>query len=392
MKYTTALIVAYYVLTMLFPSNNPLVETQRIYPQVCMAIICIYLLCDAIKNRALISESKIMRAFIPLVTIGFIYILYPMYNQNGQNVLFSNGITFLKDFMGIPFMFYIYTQMQKDEENCIRNIKIIFAFQLIYAFYSLWYDRQLFLLKAVAEGFDSNSGFILVCCIPMTLLIKQSKLKMYLYITLCLACIYCGQRSAALAALVTIPLCFKKLISSKKPIDAIVFLLCFILFGLPVLLESINNLIIRNQVDAANNQIGSGRGEFWMYVWNGIWNSPLHEIIFGHGSSTVQLLLEKKYGLHILSHNGWLDYLYMYGLIGFFIYFKSIITLFIEQRLFFDKHSKYKKCLTILFVIFLVKCSTSHGNWDVFTLPMAMCLGIIAHKFKTHTEYDFDEN
>lgn len=389
MKYTTIIIVAYYVLTMLFPSNNPLVEAQRIYPQICMAILGIYLLSDAIKNKQLILESKLMRAFVPLVVLGFVYILYPI-NQNGQNVIFSNVITFLKNFMGILFMFYIYTQMEKDESKCIKGIRIVYVIQLIFSFYSLWYDRQLF-LKTGAESFDSNSGFILVCCIPMAMLIKQDKLRLPLFITLCIACLFCGQRSAALAAFVSIPFCLKYLTSSIKLVDVIIFSICFVLIGLPFFMESVDNIIIRNQMDEANNSFGSGRGEFWVYVWNGVWESPLDEIIFGHGTSTVQLLLAKKYGLHIVSHNGWLDYLYMYGLLGFFIYLRSVVTLYRERRFFLDINIKYKTCLTVLFVIFLVKCSTTHGNWDIATLPLAMCLGVIAYKHKKQTENDLDE-
>lgn len=387
MKYTTIIIVLYYALTMLFPSNNPLVEEQRIYPQVCMAILGIYFLSDAIKNRTLIIASKLMRVFVPLVIIGFVYILYPI-DQDGQNVIYSNAITFLKNFMGIPFMFYIYTQMQKDEDKCINCIRIIYAIQLIYSFYMLWYDRQLF-LRTGAESFDSNSGFILVCCIPMAMLIKQNKIRLYLFVTLCIACLFCGQRSAALAAFVSIPFCLRYLTSSIRLMDVIIFLVCFVFIGLPILTASVDNLIIRNQIDLANNSVGSGRGEFWMYVWNGVWESPLYKIVFGHGTSTVQILLEKKYGLRIVSHNGWLDYLYMYGLLGFIIYSRAIITIFRERR--FSLNIKYKTCLTVLFVIFFVKSSTSHGDWDISSMPMALCLGIIAHKYKTYIENDFIE-
>lgn len=380
MKYTTLLIIIYYVLTMLFPSDNPFVESQRIYPQGCMAIICLYLYYDAIKNRHFIMGAPILKMFIPLVIIGFIYIPYPSVDPFGQSVVKSNFIWFLKNFMGIPFMFYVYTQLQNEETRTMKYIYIIFAIQVIYSFYSLWYDRQMYLILD-REVFDSNAGFILVSCMPMALLVENKRISLYLCLLLSAACVYSGQRSAALTAAVAFPVCYKIIKSHIKLSDVLILGVAFLSIGLPILLISVDNILLRNEIDVAHGQVGSGRGEFWMYVWEGFWNGDIFQIILGNGTATVPYLLVKKYGLAIFSHNGWLDYLYSYGLVGAIIYARSIFSLYKAEKEIAPLLPEYKNLMLSFFLIFLVKCSTSHGNWDISSMPMAMGIAIIAHKY-----------
>lgn len=381
MKVFTCLLISYYVLTMLFPHSNVNLSSDRIYPQVVMALLSIYMFIQALKNWRVIANVKLLSSFTPLLLLIIFYVIYPLSSPNGESVLYSNIIWILKNIIGIPFMLYIFVQLQKDEEKNIQYIYTIYIMQIIYAVYSLMIDRINYSILIGEHGFDSNAGFILISCIPMALLISNKRLRIYLVCMLVLACVFSGQRSAALAAAICIPFCISSLKSSIKTVDIVILLLAFIVIGLPVLSDSIDNLALRHEIDTESDSYGSGRSVFWAYVWEGVWDQPLLSF-FGHGTCSVPYLLSQKYGMPIYSHNGFLDYLYMYGIIGLVFYIKPLFEILRHNKVYNMLVLQDKNILLILFILFITKSASSHGNWDISALPLAMTVAIAAHKIE----------
>lgn len=344
---------------------------MRILPQLMGGILCVFCLIVSLKKEIRCYKNCIFSIFYLQLIYCALYIPYTA----PSNTLLSNILFYLKSFSAIPFMFtifYIATHYKKGT----NYILAIYFIQATYALFRLIYDKQ---LSDASSTFDSNSGFILVCCIPMALIIPK-KLRLYVYTILVLACIASGQRSAAVAALLTLPIGFKCVKQYIKPSDIFIMIILGALVIYPIAENAITNLLLRHQHDLESGSIGSGRSIFWKIVWDDFWNNDMN-IFIGNGINSVPVLLDEKFGMAIGAHNGWLDFLYSFGIIGVIIYGLSIFNIFKMNKLISTQMSEYKNILLTIFFVFLIKCTTSHGYFDMSVMPMTMCMGIVLSNF-----------
>ena len=383
----TFLLIIYYILTIIFPNTiNGTVEeiSNRIYPQATMAIIGIYCIYIWITHWSILNKSIIIRPFLYLTLISFFYILLVVPTET----LFSNFTNFMKFNMAILVMFAYYIFSLRNPIKTQRNIVIIFAMQLVYVFYTLLYDR--FYIQAESELFDSNAGFLMITCIPMTLILPNKRLRLYVYVAVVVGCIFSGQRSAALAAIASFPFCWTHLKQHIKKNDKIILFFLVIIAIYPILKIAITNIMLRNALDASTGSYGSGRSIFWRIVWDDFWTKDILHILFGNGMNSIAPLLKMKFGIAIGAHNGWLDMLYSYGIIGLGLYANIIINLYTSNkkisRLLFD----YRNILLIIAIIFTLKSITSHGYWDITVMPIGMTLSFIScqYKLKLYNAYN----
>lgn len=376
MKYYTILIVIYYILTMLFPHDDPSAASLRILPQTVMGLLGVYSIYIYIVKFNKFYKEEFFRPYVLLLLISIIYILYPF---GGIDVIFNNFINVIKYNMALLFMFTMLYLIKDEEDN--KYVYIIYAIQVFYAFYQLYMDRFKFVMMQ-DDVFDSNAGFILICLLPMALMLPVPRLRLYLSAAIILGCIYSGQRSAALAATLCFPLCMNYLKKSIKLIDIFIFITAFVLLIEPVLQKSIENIQLRNEIDTDRGNFGSGRSEFWLIVWDAFWSGNIFQILFGYGTQTVQALLEKTYGHKMAAHNGWLDTLYSYGLLGTILYAKSIFIFLKCNKFINTKLPHIKNMCFILFILFFTKGITSHGYWDISVIPFTLVYTLIIFQIK----------
>lgn len=376
---STILIILYYILSMIFPARDDSLQGYRIFPQITMGVICIYCLWVAVNKSRMILQVKLFQPFFVLMVMGLVYVFF----TGSITMVVDNLLNYLTTFISILFMFTLYVHLNTDEQMAKRNIYIIFFMQMIFAFFNLWLDLAVGYAIDMRRGgiHDSHAGFILECCLPFALIFPIKRLRLYIYILLFLGTIYCGQRTAALVAIVILPFCLGYLRQSIKKGDIIILSILSAVAIIPVTMLAINNLVIRHEYDVRSGSIGSGRQIFWAIIWNHFWKNDLLYILFGSGYGSVQSLLKRAFGASILSHNGWLDYMYIYGLSGLFLFIKTLVSLVICNKKVNSILSQYKNILLIIFILFIVKSSSSHGNWDISVMPIAMTLAIIMHDY-----------
>lgn len=373
-KIYTYLLILYYILNVLFPNigyGDDQVK-ERIYPQITMGIIGIWSLLICLFNLKKLFGSIILNPFILYLSLSFIYVFW----VNGNSTLSNNFIYFLKFDMAILVMSSFYLFYIKNKNVTTKLISIILFIQILYAINQLLMDK--FIYKADADQFDSNAGFILIALIPLVLMIKNKRLRLYSYILLIVLCIFSGQRSAALAAVLVFPWCIRYLKGCYKKKDILFISIIGILAIYPILSYSISNFNARMEVDANQGSLGSGRSIFWMIIILDFINSNIGEMIFGHGYFSVNELLLNKYGLEIEAHNGWLQNLYTFGIFGIIIYAKTVFSMITHNKMVNTNLHKYNNLLLICFLTFLVKSVTSHGNWDISVMPFCISIAIIA--------------
>lgn len=371
------LLSIYYILDMMFPHTGKDDSAMRILPQTAMALVGIYCISTCFFNFKKIYNSNLIRPFYWLAIIGLLYVFWVIPTET----FFNNFINFMKFYMAILVMMALYISLLKKTDDAQKDIYKLFALQVVYVFYKLITDK---INIANSENllFNSNAGFMMVCCIPMTLILPQKRLRLYVYLLVVLGCLYSGQRSAALAAVLCLPFCWKHLKQYLKRQDQIIIGLLALIVIIPIIKISYDNLMARTAYDVNHGTMGSGRSTFWMIVWNQFWKNDLLNIMCGNGMNSVAPVIKAQYGIPIGAHNGWLDNLYTYGLFGLFFYGKSIFSLLVNNRIVNRITPEYQNVFITMFILFFVKSITSHGYFDITVMPFGMTIAIISYKFK----------
>lgn len=384
----TIIAIAYYVLNILFPTDyaEDADNSARIYPQIAagaLAVLCLFVSFISVRK---LWKNTIMRAFLLLLGLSFLYVMYPM--KPVENVVYIS-----RTYMGILAMFTLYLILCriKDERDWKIAIYIIYVLQLAFCLSTLIADHSAF-VNSTEKEFDSNAGFLLITCVPLALTIPAKRLRLYVYSLLLLACIYSGQRSAALAAVASLPFCLWYLKGSIKKTDIIIFAAIALIVALPLLQDALQNLRVRNETDFERGSIGSGRSIFYLLVIQGFLDGgPLH-ILIGNGTNSVVELLDRTYGLAIGAHNGWLDIMYTFGILGLILYGNIFIQILKRNKSTNLELPEYKNMYLIAFIIFFIKASTSHGYFDTDCIPflttIAMMEGFKDRRKLTHETSD----
>lgn len=363
---------------MIFPpsfSSNDIED--RIFPQITMALICCYCLLVSFVNLGRLYLVHLFRPFLLLIVFAIFWIPF---SKNGIGDSFVSFVSFLKLDMGILYMFAVYLMLIKYGEKMEKYLFLMYFIQVLYVFYCLVVEKRA-AIESNEKIFDSNSGFMLVCCIPMALLIPFKRFRIYLVLLLTAGCLISGQRSAALAAVLSLPFCFlylKDVIARK---DYLYIGVLFLLLGLPILVSAVDNIVARNNIDLRHGSVGSGREIFWLIVWKSFWGGDFVNVLLGNGLDSVPTLLKRKYGMAIGAHNGWLDHLYSFGLLGICFYIYTFILLFKSNYLVRRYYYKFRGVLAIAALLFLVKSLTSHGYWDIASNPLTGMISFVVYKY-----------
>ena len=369
----TIMAVIYYVLNIVFPTDyaKDADNSLRIYPQIAAVALAVVSLWISFLSVRTLWKNKMMRAFLLLLGLSFLYILYPM--KPAENIAYV-----LRTYMAIITMCALYVMLVrvKGEGFWMKHVYIIYIFQLAFCLYSLFMDRMIF-ASSTAKEFDSNAGFMLITCIPLALAIPAKRFRVYIYGLLMLACLYSGQRSAALAAIVSLPFCLWYLRGSIGKLDIAILLILGVVIIAPVLTEALQNIQLRNEIDMNRGSMGSGRTVFWALVVSDFFEQgPIH-LLFGNGTDSVAALLDRTYGLAIGAHNGWLDILYTFGFLGLFLYARIFYLFLRRNKSISTTVPNYKNMYLILFLIFFVKSITSHGYFDISTVPFLTTVAMV---------------
>lgn len=116
-------------------------------------------------------------------------------------------------------------------------------------------------------------------------------------------------------------------IRSKISLKMIIFIVVIMVMGVSAYLDSIiGQIMARTAEEAEEGEFGSGRTVFWNIVWNNYLSLGFFQQLIGAGNGSVRLMLAQKYGMAIGAHNGFLDCIYSYGIIGIIVYLRIFIS------------------------------------------------------------------
>lgn len=376
------LFVIYYVMDVIFPYNEgDMVDASvRIYPQIAMGLIFAYSLYYFIINFQQLNKIWLFRPFILLLIIMAFYIPF-----SPERDLYQNFIQFMKMNTASISLFGFYLSIKKtDDYKLFYNLYIV---MLLYGLFAL--IRDYYVVKIVAtrfvsnDLFDSHSGFMLASLIPMTLMLPAKKMRAVIYIILVVATMLSGQRAASIGAIISLPFALKYIKGSmNKGNYMFLFIIgvTTIIVLLPAIETAIENIMLRQQHDADRGSIGSGRGEFYMIIIKSFFDSSLFNLLFGYGYFSINALLKVKFGLGISAHNGFLEHLYTFGFLGFFVYLFIFINIYRFYRRLKSKNKNESNLVLMMLFVFLIRSVAAHGNLDITYIPFFMPIAILLSK------------
>ena len=244
-----------------------------------------------------------------------------------------------------------------------------------------YYETIILSLNNNIDGiFDSNSGFVLASLIPMSLMLPSKRIRIIAYAIIVVSCLFCGQRAAALAAIISVPFAMKFLVGSIKKSEyfgLFVLGVLVIVILYPYIESSVQNLMLRQELEASKGDLGSGRSTFWKYIIDSYLNGNPINMIVGYGFFSVNSLLNLKYGYAIAAHNGFLEYLYSFGLIGFSIYLSIYFRLLGYYKSLKRNKSIYASMILMMFLVFSLRSITSHGDLNISYIPFFLPIAIL---------------
>lgn len=238
-------------------------------------------------------------------------------------------------------------------------IKVFFYGLLLLSSYSLY---NLIQVRHLVEVGGINEIYWVLTGFPFVFCVESNKIK-WLGAGLIVLVVLLSLKSTAILSIIfsflvvwIVSQRLHKGKNTKSTIAIITGSILILLFWSDIssYLESNFNVVWADKYDVAVNEGGSGRVEIWSKLIDAMKMSSSSKILFGHGHNSVAKLIGFQ------AHNDFLEVLYDYGVIMFFLYLSLYLSLF--KALF--KMVKLNYRLSIPFavsvVIFLSLSSFSH--------------------------------
>lgn len=372
-SFITFLLILYYLLTILFPRDRYADEqaTGRIYPQLCMILVVITSIWTIVRYKHNNNTLKTFTFFIVMFW-GYFFTTCVSPMETISYILKSTS--------GYVFAILFYKFFKEDEAYTLRISTIIMYAIVVYGLFTYVQTRE----ETVYGTFESPVGFIYSQLIPLVLLLNKNRWSPYIFLISFVMCLLSGQRTATIIALLYCFPAFKLFRSQVKIKDIVPLIVIVVFLALPYIETAVQNLILRNEHDVSKGYIGSGRDLFYAIVFDDYRNSDLFYQLFGHGIYSPVLLIKQTLGQAIFAHNGYLDTIYQFGILGLFIF---IFCIFRVMRLAWTNikiQKEYSYLLLFMGMTWLAKSSVSHGYLDLNSIPFSVALAYLIYKLSNY--------
>lgn len=259
------------------------------------------------------------------------------------------------------------------------NKNILYAYVLSIfiniVYLTLTQNRLILAMENEGEATGGQSlANALIFLLPLIALLFKGKIRVILMIIGLLAVIASLRRTAILAYLICLPFLYRYMKLSIQKKYVYIMLICVALIAYYVYTHywSIIEYRFADMMEANDDgTYGSGRTGWWTVLINNYIYSPFHYLLgFGLGSVAYDMAVAGyPYG-H--AHNGYIEILYTFGLIGFYFWFGTFFDLFKLSKM---KTLAHDKSLIMMCVFAYLFVSLVSGTTF---LPHFMCVGLFS--------------
>jgi len=282
-----------------------------------------------IENREISFRSP---AVIKLTFLfGFLALWPTLFHMDGGLMDFVR--TFNDLFQWIFSLLVGYIIAYKSSEDKLFTTYLLLATTLPVAAYRIYSRSALNLLYADTEVLDIT--FVLLVLLPFVLTLKKESIKMVVVLGIGVLSIMSFKRTTVLAFSFMVMIYYYIIIFSDFTIKKRLITVFAIFFASIALLQAFDFVeaksggLIVERMKTINEDRGSDRLDIYAAVWKLQLDSSPLEWIFGHGHRYV----EAHFGYP--AHNDFLEVLYDYGLVSFFVYLLFLFQLISYSAKFF---------------------------------------------------------
>ncbi|HQG78348.1 MAG TPA: O-antigen ligase family protein [Bacteroidales bacterium] len=233
-----------------------------------------------------------------------------------------------------------------------------------------------FILMSRSDTYQNANAYLLLWCLPLLFLFKQSKLVQLAIIISIVAIVLTIKRGAILALIMSLFLYFIAMnhISEKKISKIKITLTSLFIAGVISLVLYLNWEIVTERMA---DRTGSGRVNLYTAIIKNYIRGDIIDILFGHGINSVQklttiVLAKKPGGIGVAAHSDWLQYMSDFGFFGllfmFLFHFKFI------KLIRFHLHHKTSWLPPLLLTYTIFTLTTVYSF--ILNSPNAIFLGI----------------
>ena len=318
-----------------------------------------------------IGEFKFGKIALFFVFLNLIYALFS--DDIIENLYLSTRILYWVS-TSIS-VFYLY----KNNLISIKKLKIIFiGASLLGSFFTIY-------LMSISETHQNASAYLLLWCLPMLLLFRQTSLIRIVQILAIIAITLTIKRGAIIALIISIIfytfgyLLIENKARNKRKIITRGFLFLISVF---FIIFSSQNLYIERFDDTT----GSGRDIVYTNLVDQYLSSDLDNLIFGYGFKGVENYLSIYFYMNKeqsgpAAHSDLLQYMFDFGVFGIFVMLSFHLYIINLLRINFKFRSSLFPIILMYYSIFFLTTMYSF----ILNVPDAIFFGISASIFSVET-------
>lgn len=254
---------------------------------------------------------------------------------------------------------------------------IIIAFVVFFhsIIIKLSYYRALGTIGAVNEA---GSAYMLL---PLIVVVLKGKPKIITFLLCLVVCAWSQKRQALLgmgvSSLILVLDLSREYFKSFKVVG-VVLIIFSILFSSVVISNLFSGIIERQQyLNEKSDVADNGRTYLWEIAIDGYIDAPVVEKIIGGGPSASGRYIEQKTSVFMMPHNGFIEILCDYGIIGLICFIAFLVSL-LRLCFRFPQGSEFRKFSFAILMSFIVSNTFSHAG-NIWVLFLCISIGIICN-------------
>lgn len=296
-----------------------------------------------------------------------------------------NEITIL--FWVMCFLFCLQEFHYADLKAISKWTRVLIFISFVLYFYSIFIRRS-YLESIDKIGADNTAGSAYML-VPLVLLVLKGKMKYVGYVLCLIICAFSQKRQALLGfGLISIFMLVDlgKAYFKTFRMTGIFYLLLAIALSGTIFTGLFSGIVERQQYLEDKGDSDSGRTMIWELAISGYAEAPLSDQLFGGGPGAGgRYVQERTGGWFVMPHNGYIEVLCDYGLIGLLLYIVFFISL-LKLAFKFPRGSLFRKILLGVCLAWIMSNAVSHagGIWIVF---LCIAVGIMLNVENEHKKF-----
>lgn len=325
------------------------------------------------KNIRLIGALKRFGSFTLFTLISFLFFYLTTYREMFYFTMY------LKVLMWLLSLMVLYKHFTVCSSEEVKKLSTYFC--VVFILGGLFeYVNELITLG----GAEYGSGSCMYVILPLVFLIfRSSKYLPYFILAVFIISAASLMRKPLIICGVIILMMHKELRKSLNFWTIIIIATVFISF-LSMYIDSLIGTILERMAGEREEGVyGSGRTIFWALILDDFFNGcDIMRQFVGNGYGSVIQLTQKKYGMPIGAHNGFIDCLYSYGYIGLMLYASIFYGLLSKIKILKKINAYHAKILFVTVVMWFIQNCVYFGFDGPYMIAYSFIFAIVFSDYK----------